>query len=472
MRHLRGVALAVVVAAGLTGCGNPVDPRSGSRPNVLLISVDTLRADHLGAWGYDRPTSPHLDALAAEGVRFSHAFAQVSWTLPSHMSLMTSTHPISHGVEHADLSLSREVPTLGELLSGAGYSTHGFVSWIYLKGAYGFSRGFDSYRELIPPPENQGPGSRHSIKAGELVDRVLAWADDPPEAPFFLFVHFFDPHIDYQPPLAHARRFEPALESVEAGRHETLAPFIVGLNADEPVPLPDGLLEQVTALYDGEIHYTDAQLGRLLEGLEDRGLLDDTLIVFVSDHGEELYDHGSMEGHGWTLYDETIRVPLIVRFPDGRYAGEVIDRVVQTLDVAPLILDAVGLEAPASFAGQSPLPLLGSGRGEYRDTPVFAQLSRWQIRMALRTVTHKLIFTEAMEKNTWGRPVRGGYELYDLRIDPGEQHNRFNQADPLSRELTDRLWEMVRTLPRYEPERGPGLDAEELERLRSLGYVR
>ena len=340
--------LLVLQAAVGFGCAPADEPMA--RPNVLVVSVDTLRADHLGAFGYGRETSPFLDSLAREGVRFERAFAPASWTLPSHMSLFTSSYPHTHRVENEQRSLPEAIPTLATILRDAGYRTTGFVSWVYLSASFGFDQGFDAFHELLPPAGQRGPDGHYAVKAGPFVDEVLAWADESPGEPFFLFLHLCDPHMSYEPPLEIAREFDPTLDGVQHGDYDHLKQYIRGLHPAAVRVGPDELA-RATALYDGEIRYTDTELGRLFLGLEQRGLLDETLIVFNSDHGEEFDDHGSMEGHGWTLYDEVLHVPLILVFPDGRGAGATVERVVQTIDVAPTILDLLDLSPPPSFEG-------------------------------------------------------------------------------------------------------------------------
>ena len=257
------------------GCTSKSDsPLEETRPNVVLVSVDTLRADHLGSYGYDRDTTPFLDSLAARGTRFENAFAQASWTLPSHMSLLTSTYPGTHRVETSRRSLSPSIPTLAERLQDAGYTTAGYVSWIYLKSEYGFGRGFDHYLELLPGEDLQDSATHHSVRADTVVNRTLEWIegqDGTLDEPFFLFLHLFDPHMSYEPPLDVARYFDPSLPDVTAGSYEFLSTFIDGLQTDEAPAVPPEVLRQATALYDGEIRYVDAALHRLFGGTRGRG---------------------------------------------------------------------------------------------------------------------------------------------------------------------------------------------------------
>ncbi|MDJ0851212.1 MAG: sulfatase [Myxococcota bacterium] len=442
---------------------------SEARPrNVLLISVDTLRADHLGAYGYAAPTSPFLDSLAARGVRFVEAHATASWTLPSHMSLMTSLHPHAHRVDTERAGLAPEVRTLAQVLGAAGLRTAAFVSWVYVSRKYGFDRGFDRFVELLPPKERRRPGSPDTVEADAFVDEVLEWAAFAGSEPFFLFLHLFGPHLDYAPPLEDARIFDPGLSDLRAGRYSELRPYIRGLGAGAKRIAADERARAL-ALYDGEIRFVDRELARLFAALEARGLLEHTLVVFTSDHGEEFDEHGSMEGHGWTLYDEVTHVPLLLRFPDDRYAGTVVGEPVSGVDVAPTILDALGLAVPGAFAGRSLLPLV---RGEsVASRPVFSQIRRFNRKWAVRTDRHKLVYTADTGTNAFGVPVRPGYELYDLAADPGERRDRYAESGPEALALVRALDAFRAARAREPAPPAAPLSAEERRRLRALGYL-
>ena len=321
----------------------------------------------------------------------------------------------------------------------------------------------------MPPAGQRGPDGHYAVKAGPFADEVLAWADESPGEPFFLFLHLFDPHMSYEPPLEIAREFDPTLDGVQHGDYDHLKQYIRGLHPAAVRVGPDELA-RATALYDGEIRYTDAELGRLFLGLEQRGLLDETLIVFNSDHGEEFDDHGSMEGHGWTLYDEVLHVPLILVFPDGRGAGATVERVVQTIDVAPTILDLLDLSPPPSFEGRSLLPLVaGDDVGDWPDA-AFAQTQRFNVKWSLRTDRYKLIYTLDTGTNRFGVPVDDGFEMYDLQEDPGEQRDVYDEQRSVAPELVARLEAFARSKRELTAQQ-PELSEEQLERLRSLGYV-
>lgn len=457
---LAATALMLVLCAG---CGAP------PRPNVVLVSIDTLRADHVSAYGYPRQTTPQIDRLAAGGVRFSNAFASASWTLPSHASLFTSQLPSVHGARHDRAALPAAATTLAESLSAAGFATAGFVSWVYVGARYGFAQGFDEYRELVDASRLEFASGGGAARAETVIDAAVGWLATAPRRPFFLFVHLFDPHLDYAPPEPYGALFggDPAASD---GRYASVRPHIAYLHADPPAPLSPAARERLTALYDGEIRYVDDQLGRLMSALARRG--EECLVVVLSDHGEEFGEHGSFEGHGWTLYDEVLRVPLVMRLPGGEAAGAVLDAPVSLLDVAPTILDALELPLPESFQGTSQLPRIRGGAAP-GERLLFAQTWRSGTRLrAVRGARWKRIEVEDAGAAQLGLPVRQGVELYDLERDPGEQRALREDGFPEARSLAAALDAAER-----EPAGGATAPAEvelgdaERERLRALGYA-
>ncbi len=472
------IVLAILVSCAQIGCQSDgpgeAPGNEATQPNLILISIDTLRPDHLGCYGYERPTSATIDSLAQRGVVFDHAFAQASWTLPSHMSMFTSMYPHTHQVEDQGASLAEGIATAAEALSESGYSTDGFVSWIFLSSRFGFDRGFDRYDEIVPGRKIvDGRPKPFYPDVTTLVDSVLVnFVDAQPtpgtESPFYLFLHIFDPHIDYDPPLEYAQIFDPSLESTERGSFQFLQNYIAGRTAEVP-QLPDGALEQIRALYDGEIRHVDDQLSRLFGRLRAQGLLENTIVMLTSDHGEEFMEHGSIEGHQWTLYDEVLHVPLIICFPDGRGAGTRFDPIVQTIDVAPTLLDLAGIPSPETFEGRSLRPIL-DGKPDLERATTFSQIKRYNQKWALRSREHKLIFTADTEARFAG-PIHPGFELYELAVDPTEQDNRFAEgnatADSLKLQLQGWILEKGTDVAGDSPE----MTEEEIERLRSVGYI-
>ena len=362
--------------------GNPVitRPRDRKAPLVIVYLVDTLRRDHLSLYGGGRRTSPWLDGFASDGVVFERAIASSSWTIPSVASLFTSLLPDGHGALHLQAPLAPAAHTLAERLAESGFATGAVVANPLILASSGFDQGFSYFEGL------HGRKGRLSttVPAGRVVDAALRFLDAHRGLPSFLFVHAFDPHFPYQPPPPFDHLFEPATP---------------------------GERDQVIALYDGEIAYGDREFGRFVRELKARGLYDRALVVFTSDHGEEFLDHGDWR-HGTSLFDELVRVPLVVRFPGGSHAGRRVDRQVQLLDVLPTVLEAVSLPVPVdpSVLGH---PLQGAISGELQSPPALLQLNhRGHVAYAARTQQEKVVHSFS--------PVDGVRD-YDLARDPEER---------------------------------------------------
>jgi arylsulfatase A-like enzyme len=347
MRSIVRVACLLCIAVVLS-CG------SGDRPlNVLLIGIDTLRPDHLGCYGYERDTSPAIDELAGEGVLFENTVSQSPWTLPSFATVLTSLYPNQHGAMTIVTRVRSSIPTLATVLKQQGYATGAVVNASVLRPEFGLDRGFDFYDPT--PPKGR--------RADETTRDVLEWIDRNKNGPFLMFAHYFDPHEPYDPPAPYDTRFDPDY----AGRigdsfvlHDHF-PGVVGTQFNDLRALSNQDWDHIRALYDGEIAFADQAVGRLLRGLEDRGLRDNTLIVFLSDHGEEFFEHEGF-GHGHSLYSEVIRVPLMFSLPGTIARGKVVRSQARLVDVMPTILEILGITADLHLEGTSLLPLL-TGRG-------------------------------------------------------------------------------------------------------------
>lgn len=398
------------------GAGTPGYPGA----SVLLITIDTMRADRLGAYGYDQAETPRIDRLAREGIRFEQVVSPMPLTLPAHTSLMTASSPPQHGVrDNAAFELPAGIKTLAEQLHGSGYASGAFVGAFVLHSRWGLNRGFDHYDNRFDYEQPGGLPGQVERRAEAVVNAALAWLREPRAAPFFAWVHVYDPHSPYTPPEPFAGRF-----------------------ASHP--------------YDGEVAYTDAQIGRLLDGMESAGLLEDTLVVVTADHGEGLGDHGE-PGHGMFLYDSTLLVPLIIRLPDGASAGRTVAEQVRLIDVAPTILQLVEVAAPDSFVGESLEPFFSgdaSPRPAYSETYYPRWHFGWQDLHALRKDGFK--YVQAPRE-----------ELYDLRSDPGESRN-LADADPTRAAAFEQEVEQLRGEAPAGPSR---LSSDAVARLRALGYV-
>ncbi|MDG1491466.1 MAG: sulfatase, partial [Planctomycetota bacterium] len=339
------------------------------RPNIVLISIDTLRPDHLGCYGYARPTSPNIDAIAAQGALFEQHISSAPWTLPAHAEMFTSVPDSVHGVVDAvKFRLSEDFETLPESFQAAGYSTAGFFAGPYLHPAFGLGQGFDRYVDCVQTvPEGQVDADNEwsmrdpvlrASHHGVTNDKVYAewqrfFAEAAEEAePFFAFVHLWDVHFDFTPPPPYDTLFDPDYDGPFTGRDFFYDPAI-----NAAIPARDK--EHIIALYDGEIAWTDEIVGRIRHDLGAAGLLENTVFVITADHGTELFDHGG-KGHRTTLYDEQIHIPLIVHFPGvvqpARFAGQT-----RMIDLGPTLRDLAGLPAVSTTMGETLGPFL---RGE------------------------------------------------------------------------------------------------------------
>lgn len=429
--------------------GEAPNPAPASQsPSVLLITVDTVRADHVGCYGDAHVETPAMDGLAAAGVRFENAYAQAPITLPSHAVILTGTYPMFNSVrDFTSPGLPVNIPTLAEMLHRKGYRTAAFISSYALNSMWGLNRGFDVYDDDL----GLEPGRSNDIflvrrRGDRTVDRLLAWLDQQGGAPFFVWLHLYDPHSPYRPP-------EPYLSQY----------------ASHP--------------YDGQIAFDDAQVGRVFARLKELQRFKAMAVLLLSDHGESLGEHSEDE-HGFFIYNATLRVPLIVKLPEGSPHGStglggrdsgspesrgpvprVITQPVGTVDVAPTIAQICGIP-PAdtrSFQGRSLLTTL-SPEGEREDAFVYAEsyyprdsFGWHELRGLLNT---HFAYIDAPQP-----------ELYDLQHDPEERHNLAASNASVAASLRERLEEVERRYAGHPAPTPSAPDPETVERLRSLGYV-
>jgi len=435
--------LAATVLLLAAGCGRGAEragagdrlARQGGRGaaagfNVLLVTVDTLRADRLGCYGREGARTPAIDGLASHGVLFEQATAGTPITLPSHATIMTGLDAPEHGVRHnGTFRLAEERLTLAEVLRERGYATAAFVGAFVLDERYGLAQGFDRYDDAVHPrdADETAMGRYNERPADEVTDAVLGWLDEPGDAsrrPFLVWAHYFDPHAPYDPPQPFAATF-----------------------AGDP--------------YQGEVAFTDAEIGRLLRELERRGLRERTLVVLTADHGEGLGQHGEPT-HADLIYDSTLRVPLIfsnpVLFPE---AIVVSDRLAALVDLFPTLLDLLGLPVEAERLAGRRLFTAGADpeRAAYIETLAPLLDYGWAPLHGLRRLRDKFIAAPTPE-------------YYVLRDDPGELRNRYGGAEAAALEarlagLLERWPSALEALGEERP-----LDREERERLAALGYVR
>ena len=400
--------------------------------NVLLIGVDTLRPDHLGCYGYDRDTSPSIDRLAAAGVLCENAVSQSPWTTPSFGTAFTSLYPTQHGAGSLESRLRTESTTLAEVLLGRGYATGAIVSSPSMSPEFGLDRGFESYDICY---EHEG---RLATEATEI---ALEWLDANSSKPFFLFVHYFDPHLTYRPPPPYDTMFDPEYRG-DLGNSfgRTAYPQDRDGGFRSMRALSDEDWNHIKSLYDGEIAFTDRAIGELLAGLSARGLEENTLVVFISDHGEEFFEHDGFR-HGHTLFDELIRVPFVFRLPNVLPHGARIKRQVRVLDVMPTVLDILRIEADMHMEGISLAGLLtgksGSPEAQRAVLPpeaAFAEaLLRGPEQKSITVYPHKLIYNTLTEEEM----------LFDLEVDPGEKHDISESQSDVRHRMEDRLFKAL-----------------------------
>jgi arylsulfatase len=403
------------------------------KPNIVLIGVDTLRADHLSCYGYRHPTSPSIDALAAGGALGERLFCPAIPTHPSFTTLYTGQHPITHGiVSHGGKAqLSRETPVLPEVLMQAGYTTCA-VDNLWRARSW-FGRGYEFY---IDPSVRRG--LLIDVSCEEINSRAIPWLRSHTDEPFFLFLHYWDPHYPLHPPAAYrdlfykGNPFDPGNHSLEEWWRHPLG----AMAKDTWLRRPQGLVtdaEYVVAMYDQEIRYLDDSLAALLGTLDELRLADDTLVVLVADHGTSLTEQGIFfEHHG--LYDCTIHVPLVARWPGRVPAGTRVPALLHMSDVAPTILEAAGIEVPEEMEGRSAWKLFTGERTEGGHDRVISVECTWQAKWSLRTERYKLIVSR--DTGLRGGPPR---EIYDLQTDPGEKTNLIEARPDVAERLEDEL---------------------------------
>jgi len=405
----------------------PREPVPTRSRNLLLLTIDTLRADRLGAWGYAPPTSPQIDALARESVAFRQARANAPWTLHSLASLLTSQYGATHRALRFNSRLDSAFTTLPEILRDAGFATAGIASHTYLGERFGLQQGIEEYDDTLV--RDLPSRSHRAITSGEVTDKAIRWLEGRAAdgRRWFLWVHYFDPHRDYR-----------AHEGVSAG---------FGTEAESD-------------LYDGEIAFTDRHVGRLLASLSRLRLAEDTLLVLTADHGEEFSEHGGLS-HGRHLHREVLHVPLLFRAPG--FASRLVDETVGLVDVLPTVLELMDLPAAAWAEGRSLVPAL-AGR-ELLARPSLAEASLYGAVRSIELDRWKLMRTVATGKT----------ELYDVSADPFEQRDVAAEHPEMVRHLSLRMLSMVTEASersdRYPRDEAAELSESELESLRSLGYV-
>ncbi|HEX4486346.1 MAG TPA: sulfatase-like hydrolase/transferase, partial [Terriglobales bacterium] len=394
-------------------------------PNVVVITIDTLRADHVGCYGYKEIRTPNIDSLAADGARFERAYSSVPVTLPSHTVMFTGTLPTLNGMhDFSGNKLGPNQTTLAAVLKNAGYATGAVIGSAVLDSRFGLNRGFDFYYDHFDFSRLQESNLDEMERPGNVVaDQALDWLEKNSQKKFFLWMHLYDPHYPYRPPEPFATEYK-----------------------DRP--------------YDGEIAFADSQVGRLISFLKQKGLYRNTIIVVTGDHGEGLGEH-SEKTHGFFIYNSTLHVPVIVHLPG--QAAKKIENVVNLADLMPTVLESVKVPVPTQVQGKSLLPLIADKPTDPRNLYAETFLPRLHFNWSeLRSVENqKYHFIDAPKA-----------ELYDVSKDPGETQNLFDQKKAVSEEMRALLARIIKeNSGNQELAEKSGLDPALAERLRSLGYM-
>lgn len=437
-RLLWAIPALLVLVAGFLGLAKLFSIGPGSRGpksplNVVIVTGDTIRADRLPAYGYERLETPHLDRMVREGVLFEHAQTVVPLTLPAHSSLFTGTYPLHHGVrDNGGYYLEDDQVTLAESLQERGYATGAFVGAFVLDSRWGIHQGFDRYFDDFDFSKYEKV-SLDSVqrRGGEVLAEALSWMETARTGPFFSWIHLYDAHTPYEPPEPYRSRY---------------AGYLFGQ-------------------YDGEIAYVDSLVGELLDWLEGRGLLEQTIVIFIGDHGESLGDHEEMT-HGFFIYDATMHVPFIMRLPAGSdEKGRRIAAQVRSIDVMPTLLDLLGGEVPAAVQGQSLLPLL---RGEVDDLNLIAYGESYYPRHHYGWSELKSLRNGALHFIDAPRP-----ELFDVRMDPGQRDNLASERPGTVEQFQSLLQEVTarNSLEGIDERTPESMDPETQAQLAALGYI-
>ena len=418
------LALALVIIAVASWLLLPAEISKGKFRNIVLISIDTCRADYLSCYGFARETTPNIDAIAAESVVFENVISPVPLTLPAHCSMLTGTLPPSHGVhDNLDYRLRDSNITLAEILKQKGFVTGAIISAFVLDSQFGIDQGFDSFNDHFEIPHMAGPISER--KGQEASRFAIKWLEQHKNQKFFLFLHYFDPHTDYVPPEPFASKF-----------------------ADE--------------LYAGEIAYTDYCIGQVIQKLKQLQLLDSTLLIITSDHGEMLGEHGEKE-HSYFIYQSAIKVPLIFRLPT-QGKSKRISQIVSLVDIVPTVCSLISIEPPSGLQGQALSKYFGWQSQVSKERYIYAESlfpTKYNANSLFGVLTNRWKYIQTT------RP-----ELYDLTKDPQESNNLIKQQPKRARLLQKRLKQILEQAVQSRQSTGKfGLDEESRERLESLGYV-
>ncbi len=455
---------------GILLIGEPIffkKKRDGERRLIFLICADTLRADHLQTYGYQRKTSPHIDAFARESVVFKNAYAQAPWTLPSHMSLFTSLYEFNHGVKRGTVISSR-INYLVEELSRE-FSTRSFNGGIYVSSVFGFFRGFDFYHSI--PMDQFSPQATKRLF--ELTTLDLEKNKNPSS---FYFLHTYQTHSPYNPPLENLKLFNESPQFTSLS-----SPTVGSQHRDQYKELPQAMIEAYLDLYDAEIYTFDLGFGEFIEYLKRKNLYENSMIILISDHGEEFFDHSGW-GHVHSLYNELIHVPLIIKFPKGKFAGKIVESEVGLIDIMPFVLNYYGLPFERKAVDGIDLSLFLKGKVKKRAL-ISSLTSGFYIpelpfKVATIQRNQKVIYNIPYTEKTFAffsnpPPPYSEYEFYDLIEDPQERLNLYLQKKYEVRKVIPLFQHVIQAGANNLKMKGEEVvpDQKMIELLKSLGYL-
>ena len=419
-------------------------------PNVIIIGVDTLRADHVSSYGYFRKTTPNIDELADHAILFKKAFSSSSWTLPSFQSIFTALYQKNHKVVNTSYRLNKSYNTFAELLKNNGYRTAGFIAGPLLKSLFGFNQGYDVYEESVSSSTNIE--SHKDITSPRITEMALHWIKKNKDNKFFLFIHYWDPHYDYIPPPPYDTLFDPHYHGAMDGKD-----FEKNNNINPEMDKRD--LQHIVSLYDGEIRWTDMHIEKIFNALKELMIDEDTIIIIVGDHGEEFLEHGR-KGHAQSLYNEVIHVPLIIKIP-GISERKDIETIVSTVDIMPTVLSVLDIKSPSVMDGENLMPIINGTKTKRNEEEVFSEL--FDSLVSVVNDRWKLIYNYKSYK----------YEFYDIKTDVLEKNNLVSACLKDENALKEKMADWLKMKKTQDRRRTAEVkkDRETLRQLKSLGYI-
>jgi arylsulfatase A-like enzyme/cytochrome c-type biogenesis protein CcmH/NrfG len=433
IRLIAAIVSAIILIAVIiySAFGRKLPGISGGQEikNVILITIDTLRADYLSCYKKGTAQTPNLDQLALEGIRFEQCIAQNPLTLPSHTSILSATYPLHHRVrDNGGLRAPEQLELISEVLKKEGMTTSAFIAAYVLHSKWGLNQGFDHYSDDFDLTRFKLTGTVLEKRAEIVLEDARKWISAHKEEPFFSWIHLFDPHADYEPPPPYDKKYP-----------------------DNP--------------YAGEVEYTDAQLGRFFKFLKEQGLYENSLIIVTSDHGEGLWDHGE-RSHGFFVYGSTVRVPLIIRAPE-RFPVKTVNRMVELVDIAPTILDFLGVDIPKSYQGASLLPLTEDPQSsDWKKETAYAETYYPRLHLGWSHL-------QALYHKNWKYIRAPKEELYNIEEDSSEANNQITQHPDKKKNLKNRLVQFIASRSKHaiSQVKNLELDPADKQRLESLGYI-